>query len=141
MEDNQVHIDTFFLLVCRFSPSSFVFRTKHKPRKENTMKTQIFRISILLLASVAVHASHAIEAGSVDSTAAFTRLKTLVGEWRADSGMGKTHVEYELIAGGNTLLERETVEKMPPMLTVYHMDGERLLLTHYCVAGNQPRMR
>ena len=105
------------------------------------MKTQVFRISILLLASVAVHASHAIEAGSVDSTAAFTRLKTLVGEWRADSGMGKTHVEYELIAGGNTLLERETVEKMPPMLTVYHMDGDRLLLTHYCMAGNQPRMQ
>jgi hypothetical protein len=26
------------------------------------------------------------------------------------------------------------------MLTVYHMDGKRLLLTHYCMVGNQPRM-
>jgi len=26
-------------------------------------------------------------------------------------------------------------------LTVYHLDGDRLLLTHYCMAGNQPRMQ
>jgi hypothetical protein len=29
----------------------------------------------------------------------------------------------------------------PEMLTVYHLDGGRLLLTHYCIAGNQPRMQ
>jgi len=27
------------------------------------------------------------------------------------------------------------------MLTVYHMDGENLMLTHYCMAKNQPRLR
>ncbi|HEY6066377.1 MAG TPA: hypothetical protein VIY96_09490 [Thermoanaerobaculia bacterium] len=26
------------------------------------------------------------------------------------------------------------------MLTVFHLDGDRLLLTHYCVARNQPRL-
>ncbi len=30
---------------------------------------------------------------------------------------------------------------MPGMLTVYHLDGDRLILTHYCMAGNQPRMQ
>ena len=27
------------------------------------------------------------------------------------------------------------------MISVYHLDGNRLLLTHYCMAGNQPRMQ
>jgi hypothetical protein len=27
------------------------------------------------------------------------------------------------------------------MLTVYHPDGDDLVLTHYCMLGNQPRMK
>lgn len=78
---------------------------------------------------------------SNDAKAAFDRLKTLVGEWQADTSMGKVQVSYELVAGGTALLERESGERMPVMITVYHLDGERLILTHYCVAGNQPRMQ
>ena len=41
------------------------------------------------------------------------------------------------------MVERTDIDKMPAMtmLTVYHLDGDRLLLTHYCMEGNQPRMR
>src|SRR4051812_22362038 len=73
---------------------------------------------------------------TMDATAAWSRLKTLAGEWEGD----KSRLSYELIAGGTALVERDHTENMPEMLTVHYMDGQRLLLTHYCMAGNQPRM-
>ena len=97
------------------------------------------KIRCLFLAGLL--AAGAATAHDADSNAAFSRLKTLVGEWEADTGMGKVHVSYELIAGGTALVERESSDKMPAMLTVYYVDGGRLLLTHYCMAGNQPRMQ
>ena len=27
------------------------------------------------------------------------------------------------------------------MISIIHLDGDRLLMTHYCAAGNQPRMK
>jgi len=102
------------------------------------MKRHYFLIASLALAAT-VNAGPKTE-GSGDA-AAFARLKTLVGEWEANTQMGKAHLSYELIAGGTALVEKETGEKMPAMLTVYHLDGDRLVLTHYCMAGNQPRMR
>ena len=104
------------------------------------MKRQHFLIATLVLTASALHGASSKSERSTDA-AAFARLKTLVGEWEADTRMGKAHVSYELIAGGTALVERETAEKMPAMLTVYHLDGDRLLLTHYCMAGNQPRMQ
>jgi hypothetical protein len=98
------------------------------------------RIRTFLIAGLMAAAT--VQAGDkqVDSAAAFSRLKTLAGEWEANTSMGKERVTYELIAGGTALVERESGEHMPAMATVYHMDGDRLILTHYCMAGNQPRM-
>jgi len=72
--------------------------------------------------------------------AAFARLKALAGRWEGQSQHGKATLEYELTGGDTALVERETSEHMQPMMTVYHLDGDRLVLTHYCMAGNQPRM-
>lgn len=99
------------------------------------MKTQLFLIANLVLGSAGLHAAE------IDSKAAFARLKTLVGEWQANTKMGKATLTYELIAGGTSLVERESAERMPAMMTVYHLDGDRLMMTHYCMAGNQPRMQ
>jgi hypothetical protein len=78
----------------------------------------------------------------VDAKAAFARLGTLVGDWETATSRGKVHVKYELISAGTALVERVTFESnVPPMETIYHLDGDRLLLTHYCMLGNQPRMQ
>lgn len=94
-----------------------------------------FLITNMLLATAAAWG------GNVDAPAAFNRLKGLVGQWEADTDTGKATLSYELIAGGSALVERDAIGTMPVMLTVYTLDGGRLLLTHYCMAGNQPRMQ
>lgn len=103
------------------------------------MRTHMLLIASLLLATAP--GQGADRNGKVDAAAAFARLKTLAGEWQGTGSMGKVRVTYDLVAGGTALVERESSEKMPPMLTVYYLDKGRLLLTHYCVAGNQPRMQ
>ncbi len=54
-------------------------------------------------------------------------------------GIPKT--EFKLVAGGTAVLETLAASGMEEMLTVYSMDGESILLTHYCPTNNQPRMR
>ena len=76
---------------------------------------------------------------------AFAKMKTLVGKWTGTMGeeaeaMAAT-VEYRL-TGSNTALV-ETLGPGSPfeMVSVYHMDGDSLVMTHYCGAGNQPFMK
>jgi hypothetical protein len=98
----------------------------------------------LMLASLLLVAPAVYGAGSepavIDAKAAFDRLRSLAGDWEAKTDMGKLRVTYEVIAGGSAVVERVMPEGMPAMQTVYHLDGSRVLLTHYCMLGNQPRM-
>jgi hypothetical protein len=73
---------------------------------------------------------------------AFEKLKTLVGEWEGKLPDGKTaRVNYRLTAVGSALVETLMPGDPKEMVTVYHPDGESVMLTHYCAARNQPRMR
>lgn len=74
--------------------------------------------------------------------AVFERLKKLEGKWRGKSTKGWTDTgEYRAIAGGSVVMHTEfDAHPGETMATMYHMDGDRLLLTHYCVARNQPRL-
>jgi hypothetical protein len=50
-------------------------------------------------------------------------------------------VSYALVSSGTSLMERLTTPDGSDMVTMYHPDGSRIMMTHYCSGGNQPRMR
>jgi hypothetical protein len=72
-------------------------------------------------------------------------LKALVGTWvRADEhGQPTDQVvsTYRVTAAGTAVVEVVFPGTDREMMTVYHQDGDDLMLTHYCAAGNQPRMK
>jgi hypothetical protein len=73
---------------------------------------------------------------------ALAQLKALAGTWQAKTPDGKvTRATYEVDAGGSAVVERLEGMGEAPMITVYYPDGAHVMLTHYCTAGNQPRMR
>jgi len=75
----------------------------------------------------------------------FDVLKTLVGEWNAtvtENGKEMTAPLTFRVASGGSVLMSDIAAGMPhEMITMIHRDGEELLATHYCLTGNQPRMR
>jgi hypothetical protein len=99
-------------------------------------------IPILFALALAVVLS--VPAGTAAPQDAFDRLKALEGTWEARDGRGdlKMRATYETVAGGSALVERlyPTEPGHGEMVTLYHRDGDDLVLTHYCTAGNQPTL-
>ena len=76
--------------------------------------------------------------------AAMSRLKGLVGRWeaRVPKLYGNAPIlHYRLISDDSVLVETFTIDQQDvEMITMYHLDGGKLALTHYCVVNNQVRM-
>jgi len=83
------------------------------------------------------------EKPSSPAARAFERLKSIEGEWdgRSTKGWEDTNT-FQVIAAASVLMGR-SFDSHPneTMVTMYHLDGDELVLTHYCVARNQPRLR
>lgn len=72
---------------------------------------------------------------------AFARLSALAGTWSGAWANGRPHtVTYRQSAGGTVLVETWALGPDRESMTVYHLDGQRLLATHYCPQGTQPRL-
>ncbi len=96
----------------------------------------------------------------VEAKAAFARLKKLAGTWKAEiAATGKSadfkakvekhkvehdpkmKVIYKLTGAGSALVETQFPGAPHEMVSVYHLDGDDLRMTHYCAAQNQPRLK
>jgi hypothetical protein len=87
----------------------------------------------------------------------FHQIKDLAGVWRGPvtidppmkqiKGGEQTQVSMRVTSRGNALVHEMKDPSMPDdparydhPLTMFYLDNDRLLLTHYCDAGNRPRM-
>jgi len=74
----------------------------------------------------------------------FELIKSLSGDWTGTGGDGtETHaveIRYRVTAAGTAVEETMFPGTEHEMITMYNLDGPRLMLTHYCAAGNQPQM-
>jgi hypothetical protein len=99
------------------------------------MKSLRFAVyTLMILTAVAAFAAS-------DAQKSFDQLKTLAGSWEGKNSQGEPlQVSYQLTGGGSAVMS-EIVAHGQNMVTMFNLDGpSRLLMTHYCSAGNQPRM-
>ena len=77
------------------------------------------------------------------STPAFDQLKSLAGEWegKTSSSAAATKVTYTVVSNGSVVMEHMLPAKESEMITMYSVDGDRIVVTHYCAMGNQPTMQ
>jgi hypothetical protein len=81
-----------------------------------------------------------------DASSAFEFLKTLAGNWTRTGGAhdhgGDSHqVIFKNTAAGSSVMETMFPGQEMEMISMYHMDGDDLLLTHYCALHNAPIMK
>jgi hypothetical protein len=116
------------------------------------MKSLRFMLSMVVLMLLST-----VGFAQSDAQKSFDKLKTLAGSWEArvtlvppqpDMADGvPMQLSLRVTSRGNALVHemREAGKPDDPKrydhpVTMFYLDGDRLLLTHYCDAGNRPRM-
>jgi len=122
-----------------------------------TLPVALTSLTLGAFALPALPALPAPRAAPTDAQRAFERLKALAGKWRAsitgeprraDMGNGTySQVTIRVTSRGHALvLETQEIGKPDDPtrydhpLTMLYLSGDSLMLTHYCDAGNRPRM-
>ncbi len=74
----------------------------------------------------------------------FKQLAQLVGDWSGKSSEKPDEpgiIQYRLTAGGSALVETLFAGTPMEMVSIYTCDGDEIVMTHYCLLGNQPRLK
>ena len=119
------------------------------------MKSLRFMLSVVLMSLTTVAFAQS-DTPKSDAQKSFDQLKTLAGTWQGpvtatppqpEWGDKPVQVSLRVTSRGNALVHEMKEAGSPDdpthydhPVTMLYLDGDRLLLTHYCDAGNRPRM-
>lgn len=95
--------------------------------------------AVILTCAAGAGAPATADEGPSTSAIHFERIAALAGEWKVQES-ASLRIVFEPTAGGSVIVERWMRGERMHSMTVYHLDGERLIATHYCPQGNQPRL-
>ena len=97
-------------------------------------------LTVAVLAIPVLAAAENAAAPTTKSVSTFKQLKSLVGEWEAVQDGVPVRETYTETANGSVLMAETRPANEPAMITMFTVDGDHLIATHYCIAGNQPQM-
>lgn len=103
-------------------------------------------LGFMLVASAAcAGGNHSAE--PYTGSAAFEKLKTLEGSWIGtvtEPGENETHptqAVYEISSGSTALVEKLNAGTPHEMVSLYNDENGSLVMTHYCLMRNQPKLK
>ena len=133
----------FIQLLKAHQVSIFLHRIKFSQTKigVNNMKHHMLVLSVIVaLAAATLFAGS--PPGDSKSERGLEKLKSLAGTWNGKDNDGNpVTLSYKIVSDGTSLMESlDMGENKGAMITMYHLNGNKLMMTHYCSMGNQPRM-
>ena len=108
------------------------------------MRIRIVILGLLAFGSAALLLAAEEKQSKIAPSPAYDKMKTLVGAWEGTANEGGKQMpvstRFQLVAGSSVLADWLGEGTPHEMVTMFHMDGNDLMATHYCAAHNQPRM-
>src|SRR4051794_12488708 len=106
----------------------------------NVFKTIAVVVLIMLLSAPILRAGE----NEKKADKALDHLKALAGTWVSEKpgqdGKPMTTI-FKVTSGGTAVEETLFAGSDHEMVDMYTVDGDKLVLTHYCMMGNQPHMQ
>jgi hypothetical protein len=97
--------------------------------------------SIRFLLTAALLALSSLAFAQSKAQKSYDQLKTLAGSWEGTMDGKPMQISLRVTSMGHALMHEMKMAGRPDdPITMFYVDGDRLLLTHYCDAGNRPRM-
>jgi len=99
-------------------------------------------LSLAALACQATSGPRVVPADPAQREGLFAAVRGLEGRWVGTGPDGGEHVaEFRVSSAGSAVRELMFPDTPHEMTNMYTLDGNSLVMTHYCAGGNQPHMR